>query len=91
MVPLGLLLWRVLIKPLVDWFRGKPKAKDDKAPEGKAGEKTPPDTSDSVTSGEDDKAPEGKTGEKAPPDMSDTITSGEDDKQSLRLDFKETI
>ena len=48
MVPLGLLLWRAVIKPLVDWFKG---AKKDKTQEDdKAGEKTPPpDSSDTTT------------------------------------------
>ena len=51
MVPLGLLLWRAVIKPLVDWFKGKSGGKKDKTQEDdKAGEKTPPpDSSDTTT------------------------------------------
>ena len=50
MILLGLLLWRVVIKPLVDWFKGA--KKDKTAGDDKAVEKTPPpDSSDTTTTG----------------------------------------
>ena len=53
MIPLGIFLWTAVIKPLVDWFRGK--VGKDKAVKDKDGPKDGDKAPDTKPKAQDDK------------------------------------